>query len=254
MDPISRRVFLHGAALAAGSSLFLPQGLWAKLPPGVETKVDPDITGEERTLQPGIWALEVNFKPLRLIRVEYPDPRTGETRLHLVWYLCYRAVNRPFAPREAVAQTIQEVGDPEKPLALFVPEFTLVTEDNNDQKIYVDRVMPAAQAAIEKREKHKYKNSVEIVGPIPPITPVGSKTEEALYGVATWRSVDPATDRFKIFMTGFSNGYRLLPDAPDGKKVIQRRTLVQEFWRPGDEFDPLETEIRPVGPPQWIYR
>jgi hypothetical protein len=254
MDPISRRLFLHSAALAAGGSFLLPRATWAKLAPGVETKVDPDITGEERTLQPGIWALEVNFKPLRMIRVEYPDPQTGETKYRLIWYLCYRAVNRPLAHRESIAQTIQDVKDTEKPPSIFVPEFTLVTDDNNQQKVYVDRIMPSAQAAIEKREKHKYQNSVEIVGTIPPVTPAGSKTEEALYGVATWRAIDPTTDRFKIFMTGFSNGYRLLPDAPDGKKVILRRTLVQEFWRPGDEFELRETEIRPIGAPQWIYR
>ena len=40
-------------------------------------------------------------------------------------------------------------------------------------------------------------------------------------------------------------------EGPDGKELIQRKTLVQEFWRPGDEFDQNEQEIRVVETPKW---
>jgi len=230
-----------------------PQLNWAQLPPGVETQAVPYVTGDERQTQPHLWVMEVNYKPLRMIQVDLPNAKTGKTERRLVWYLCYRAINRPIERRDTNEVSII---DP-KPLldksSRFIPEFMLITDDNGQQKRYIDRVMPAAQAAIIKRERRDYKNSVEIVGPVPPVSPYDSKSPTELYGVATWRGIDPATDNFTLYMTGFSNGYRTVQD-PDGNTIVQRKTLMQEFWRPGDEFEEDETEIRPKGPPRWIYR
>ena len=134
-----------------------------------------------------------------------------------------------------------------------MPEFELVTNDNDGQHVYYDEVIPAAQAAINRREgrtgSNKYKNSVEIVGEIPELTDTDAKLEHSIYGVAMWRGVDPETDFFKIFMTGFSNGYIKVND-----DRIDRRTIVQEYSRPGDELKQNQGEIRPVGHPEWIYR
>ena len=54
-------------------------------------------------------------------------------------------------------------------------------------------------------------------------------------------------------MTGFSNGYEVTK-GPNGDEIVLRKTLVQEYWRPGDELLQDEREIRSVGEPQWIYR
>jgi hypothetical protein len=255
----SRREFLQ-AGLVAGAGLSAwngAEGQERKLAPGVETKLDPVVTGEERIAQPDLWVLEVNFKPLRMIAVDMPDGDTGKTVRKLIWYLCYRAVNRPIAIRAIDATTpVYDIpGNPPPKPPIFVPEFTLVTTDNNQQERFTDRVMPVAQAAIIKRERQKYLNSVEVVGPIPDPTPVGKKPEKSIYGVATWRGVNPESDRFRIFMTGFSNGYQVIPgkDAND-PEIVQRKTIVQEYWRPGDEFEQKEFEIRSEGPPKWIYR
>ena len=248
MSCLNRRQFLESTCLTAGACLtWGSASAWGAVAPGVETKAAPVITGEERNLQPDIWALEVNFKPLRLIRVDLPDARTGKTTPRMIWYIVYRVVNRP-ADGTSPAQSEEAAKRP-----IFVPEFTLVTEDEGAQKVYLDRVMPVAQAAINKRERHHYKNSVEIVGPIPPITPLKAKLDKSLDGMATWRGIDPATDHFKVYMTGFSNGYRTIA-GPNGEEVVQRKTLVQQFWRPGDRFEQHEAEIRIVGAPQWIYR
>ena len=42
-----------------------------------------------------IWVFEVRYKPLRMIRVNVTDPKTGEKSRELIWYLVYRAVLRP---------------------------------------------------------------------------------------------------------------------------------------------------------------
>lgn len=246
MPSVNRREFLESSLLAAGAVLIGSRSGQAAIAPGVEIKAASTITGEERIAQPDIWALEVNFKPVRMINVDVPNAKTGKATRHLIWYVAYRAIRRPVV--EAVNQNNTSFDN-----AMFVPELMLVTDDNGKQEIYYDRVIPVAQAAINKRERHTYKNSVEIVGKMPPVTPYGAKIEKSLDGVATWRGVDPTTDRFRVFMSGFSNGYRTVKDADD-KELVQRKTLVQEFWRPSDEFDQNEEEIRVVEQPKWIYR
>lgn len=230
--------------------------------PGPETRLAPSIVGEELASQSDFWELELFFKPLRMIYVDVPTGASAaERKKRLIWYLSYRAVNRP------VERPIGDLGgvpladkDPAERPPLFLPEFQLVTDDNNRQKSYIDRVIPRAQEVVNLRERRAnsrfvYKNSVEIIGNLPAEVPYDAKVkeEDCLFGVAMWRSVDPTTDKFKIYMTGFSSGYKEVK-VPDGKTIVQRKTIVQEFWRPSDQFDQDETEIRPVGPPVWIYR
>jgi hypothetical protein len=255
MAEYSRRDFLRTAAGAVGTGAIgvgasgVGTGTaWAgPFPAGVESTASALVSGDERSRQTDIWALEVHFKPVRMEYVDLPVPGgTGATQKTLVWYLCYRAVNRL-----TLGATVDETPAEQRPL--FVPELTLVTESDDSQKVYFDRVIPVAQRAILARERHPYKNSVEIVGPIPPQTPPGSKTEQSLDGLAIWRGVDPKTRRFKVFFSGFSNGYQVVA-APDGESLIQRKTLVQSFWRPADEFDQKESEIRIDGGAKWVYR
>lgn len=244
MSSVSRRQFLATSLTAAGAVCLLPRLGWTAPVPGVEITAAPTILGEERVAQPDIWALEMNFKPVRMIHVEMPD-RTGKVERQLIWYMVYRVIRRPVAEPNKNSLSFDN--------AMFVPEFLLVTEQSSGQKMYYDRVMPIAQAAINKRERREYKNTVEIVGPMPPETPYKAKTEKSLDGVAMWRGIDPTVTKFKVFMSGFSNGYRKTK-GPNGEDLIERKTIVQEFWRPGDEFDQNEEEIRVVEQPKWIYR
>lgn len=259
---LNRRDFMALAA-SAGICASLPiSRLCAEFVPGPETHLAPYIIGEELSSQSDFWELDLFFKPLRMIYVDLPGNSGSEgKKKQLVWYLCYRAVNRPVERPKVEAGTIPLADqDPVERPPLFIPEFQLVTDDNNQQKSYIDRVIPRAQADINRRERREnsrfiYKNSVEIIGNLPPTVPYDAKVKEenCLFGVATWRAVDPTTDKFKIYMTGFSSGYKE-EKTPDGKTIVRRKTVVQEFWRPSDEFEQDETEIRPVGPPAWIYR
>jgi hypothetical protein len=246
MQSFTRRRFLEASCLAAGSWMLTPRSLSAAVAPGVETVAAPLIAAEESTSQPDIWAMEVRFKPVRMVYAEMTDAKTGKSGKELVWYLAYRAVMRQ-SSRPPASSEGQEGPH------VFVPELTFVTEDQGKTQIYPDRILPQGQAAINKRERHKYKNSVEIVGPLPPVTPDNARAIKSLDGVATWTGIDPDTDFFAIYFTGFSNGYKIVP-GPDGKEGVLRRTLVQKFWRPSDRFDQSEDEIRLKGEPSWIYR
>jgi hypothetical protein len=245
MQNFSRRQFLENSLVAAGALLALPREGSAAILPGIETVMAPLITGEERNAQPDLWALEVNYKPMRMIQVELTDPKTGNTEKELVWYLAYRAVVRSTSGVPATSNA------EDRPI--FVPEFTLVVDSKKGPQVYHDRILPAAQTAINKRERYKYKNSVEIVGPLPKITPDRSKTLYSLDGVATWTGINPDLVFFTVFFSGFSNGYKVTA-GPDGEEIVTRRTLVQKFWRPGDRFEQNEEEIRFKDEPTWIYR
>lgn len=227
---------------------------------GFATKVRASATGEELSRQPGLWVCEVAFKPMRYIRVEVTDPKTGKKSRELVWYICYKAINRPLGQKKATETDPVNDYDvpPSKPL--FVPEFTLVTDDGGVQKTYHDVVLPEAQEAILKqREQRKangarYRNSVEVVSPIPDQTDAETAPGQTIWGMAMFRGVDPEADRFRVFMTGFSNGYKLTKVPGTDEPLVLRRTIRQEYWRPGDGIDQNEFEFRLKGDPVWEYR
>ncbi|MEX0704577.1 MAG: hypothetical protein WD069_20930 [Planctomycetales bacterium] len=220
---------------------------------GFVAVADGEATGQELTQQSELWVLEVRFKPMRLIWVESTDPQTGKKRQDMVWYLVYQAVARPQEGRVEDRDVLPvNVEDPPPGVPLFIPEFTLVTTDEDNQQVYHDAIFPEAMAAILRREKKPLKNSVEIVGPIPPVTPRGSAKEYTLDGVAIFRNVDRRTDFFRILMGGFSNAYRMVA-GPDGEPIVARKTVLQKYKRPGDEFIQSESEFKLDGDPVWIY-
>lgn len=226
----------------------------AELSRGFVAELAGNATGEELTAQPDLWALNVQFKPLRMMWIELPDPKTGEKKKELITYLIYRISSPPLVrPPVTIDNVPVNDDDPRPSPPQFAPELTLVTEDNGRQQVYHDQILPEAQAAIERRERMKLLNSVQIVGTIPEPAASDTAEGESRNGVAIWRGVDPTADFFKIFMTGFSNGFQTKPGA-DGKPIVWRRTIVQDFARPGDEFVQNETEVNHRNPPEWIYR
>ena len=225
----------------------------AQLTRGFEIVVPASPSGPELTNQPNLWVLETHLKPLRMIQVELTDPETGKKERQPVWYLVYKVVNRPLDRRDGGDRLPVNETDPEPGPPLFVPEFTLVADDSGEQAVYQDEILPEAHAAIEGRERMQLKNSVQIVAPIPEETALESRSEKGLYGVATWRGIDPAADFYTLYLSGFSNGYTQ-DEGPDGERRVLRKTIAVDFWRPGDEFSPNEREFRLRGEPRWIYR
>jgi len=165
----------------------------------------------------------------------------------------------PFFPR---TYTVRYVDKPVK----FIPEFMLVSHaqdvkmpDPNGAgqvKAYRDRVIPVAlvekdgdgikPGPIPRREdpRRQFLNTVQMTHWIEP--------GQTLWGVATWVDIDPKIDRFSIYVKGLTNAYRWV-DAKEnrdnstpllaGRRILVK-TLKLNFWRPGDEFDEHEGEIR----------
>jgi hypothetical protein len=217
-----------------------------------EVRIPAVATGEELAAQSDLWVMDVYFKPLRMIVVELTDPQTGVKKPEYVWYLAYRAINRPLPQITQENPAVNELDPPVLP-PKFIPEGTLVTNGSRAPQAYQDRVIPEALAVIRQRERMPLQSSVSAVQTVPPPAAPGAADERAITGVLMFTGVDPRADYYTIYLTGFSNGVRLIP-APGGGKDVQNKTIEMKYWRPGDEFELREPEIRLQGEPQWIYR
>jgi len=255
---------------------------YRKLAPGVMQSINPDRELNESysrhdvvellAVDPGfgwakdvrfghdIWVLDFQFKPVRMIWVDIPQA-DGYMRRTLIWYMVYSVTNpgRVMQPVENADNTYT-VKYVDRPIQ-FVPKFTLVSQDLRPKnKAYLDRVIPVAMGPITMREdpKRRFLNSAQICREIA----VG----ETLWGVATWRDVDPRIDRFSVFVQGLTNAYRwkdqpaqVKPGVPAvGSRQLLQKTLQLNFWRPGDAYYEDERLIR-FGIPgevdyRWVYR
>lgn len=227
----------------------------------------PDGTPPKELFLPGypnMWIMELEYKPIRLIRANVKDPVTGRTRPELIWYMVWRGVRRDYTKYfqnttkdELIAKLRnpevlpQNPADPREPL-MMAPHFTLVTTDEGDQKVYHDVMIPDVQRAIAQREGLNVKSSVQAIQVVPTLAD-NADEQVVVEGVALWRNVDPKTDYLSVFMSGFSNAYRV-GKGPGGEMMVERKTVVQKFWRPGDEFAQDEREFRVQGKPEWLYR
>ena len=240
-----RSGYLIFAGLALLLAVCCDQPLAADFKNGFTQSTGAEVTVAELIAHPELWVMDVQFKPLRMLR----------TRNGLIWYSVFRVVNRDLLRKPDNSNTVPQNATDSAPKQLFFPRFTLVTNDGDQPRTYVDVIAPEIQKEIARRERLQLSNPIELAGELPPLTMIDADNEEenARYGVVLWRDIDPETDRFSLFMTGFSNGYRLVK-GPDGETLVERKTVVQKFWRPGDEFDQNEREIRFDGDPQWIYR
>jgi len=204
-----------------------------------------------------IWCLEFQFKPVRMIYVDIPQPN-GKMRRELIWYMVYSVTNKGEVlhpvPDENGTFKVETVDKPVR----FIPEFLL--ESPEFHKVYADRVIPLAVGPIQQREdpNRKLLTTVEMCREIA----VG----ETVWGVVTWNNLDPRIDRFSIYIQGLTNAYRWKDEPgvykkgdPLGKgRRLSRKTLKLNFWRPGDEYAEHEREIR-LGIPgevdyEWVYR
>lgn len=266
------------AAAAAPGGQPTPAKAPRKLAPGVLHQVDPAVQVAESVarhdvigllaenadldwakavaFRRDIWHLEFRYKNMRMIQVDLPQP-DGRMQRKLIWYLVYTVTNpgkalRPVQQPDGTYQA-QQVDLP----VFFVPEFRLASHEFN--KVYPDRVIPAAIGPIRTREDPALPllSSVDMTRQI--------EVGETLWGVATWEDVDPLIDRFSIYVGGLTNAYRWIDDPAQytrenvlsGRRFL-RKWLKLNFWRPGDEYYEHEKEFR-VGIPgevdyEWVYR
>jgi hypothetical protein len=233
-----------------------------------------------------LWALEFQFKPVRMIHVDVPQPN-GTLQNKLIWYLVYSVTNRRVEEKTVEMESLDDAnaeslpkygwmhpvrsGDgryqfqfSNKPIRC-VPQFLLegresLEENTGFNKVYLDRVIPVAMRLIAEREdpNRYFFNSVDI-------SQGAIAVGKTAWGVATWEDVDSRIDRFSIYVKGLTNAYKWTDDAAnyqkgaplDSYRRLLVKTLKLNFWRPGDEFREHEGEIH-YGIPggidyEWVY-
>jgi hypothetical protein len=228
-----------------------------------------------------VWSLEFKCKPVRMIWVDLPQP-SGKMQRKLIWYMVYSVTNPgktmspvedlpvPYNDELATKHNVYEVKEESKPIR-FIPEFLLEGRDSLKDnvgfvKVYPDRVIPLAVGAIQMREdpKRRLLTTVEM-------SQTAEKSRQiapgqTLWGAATWEDIDPRIDRFSVYVLGLTNAYRWIDppgeykagDPPGKGRILLRKTLKLNFWRPSDEYFEHEEEIH-YGIPggvdyQWVYR
>lgn len=250
---------------------------------------EPSSTTRSRTLYEmakgapyvhDIWCLELAFKPLRMIEVDVPQPN-GRLQRKLIWYMVYRVRNtgagltgevKPDGSFVTAAKGIEPVR--------FIPEFTLVSNDRAGgqrvRKAYLDRVVPTALEPIRLRELPRGRLLHSAEAPLQELRIEAGRTQQGVWGVAMWEDVDPRIDFFSVYVRGLSNAVRWSDPAgaykkgqpPGAGRRYTFKTLQLNFWRPGDELDQNEREIRFGAAPQqgalydspegvayrWVYR
>jgi len=226
----------------------------------------PELITDSRTLygmaegvkfRRDVSCLEFSFKPLRMIRVNVPGPN-GTIESKVVWYLVYAVRNtgevmKPIEGDGGVFTTEMGKGGPLR----FVPSFVLESHDLTAdgqpiEKAYLDRIIPAAMTAIRARETRGQTllNSAEMAQQELP--PSDGRTDNRVWGVATWTDVDPRIDFFSVYVGGLTNAYQWADpagaykagDPPGTGREFARKALQLNFWRPGDEHLQDEREVR----------
>jgi len=210
-----------------------------------------------------VWYLEFTFKPVRMIWVDVPQA-TGNAQRKLIWYMIYRVKNTGGHLSPIKAKDGEYTTETFSQDVRFFPQFVIEAPDY--KKEYLDRLIPVAVEAIQQREdpNRKLLNSVEIsTQPIPTST---DRVDRSVWGVATWEDLDPRIDAFSVYVRGLTNAYRWRDkpggfkkgDPPGTGRVLTHKTLVLNFWRPGDEFVEDKRIIRFGAPGKvdytWVYR
>lgn len=259
-----------------------PAGAYRKLAPGVMRKVDaqaekrecyswhdvveilandPNLDwAKQVNFHREIWFLNFEFKPLRMIVVDVPQP-SGKMQRRVVKYMIYKVAH----PAKAItpirgADGTWEYKDAsyDKPIR-FIPEFSI--EAPEYKVTYPERVVPVALGPIRLREDPNRRLLTSDEMAASPLKP-----GDTAWGVAMWDDLDPRIDRFFVYVQGLTNAYRWRDEPGKYQKgdplgtgrILSRKTLKINFWRAGDEYYEHEREIR-LGAPgevdyEWIYR
>ncbi len=234
--------------------------------PGLEWQ--PQYSPESQTLRQmatgtvfrrDIWCLEFTFKPVRMMWVDVPQAG-GRMERKLIWYMIYHVRNtgEHLRPTKQDDET-HAIGAIDREMRFFP---TFVLESHEYQKPYLDRVIPTAIQAIQQKEdpNRTLLNTVDVGSQKIPVS--HGLIDRSVWGVATWEDVDPRVDTFSVSVAGLSNAYQWddppgafqAGDPPTTGRQLLQKTLVLNFWRPGDEYVEDKRQIRYGIPGQVDYR
>jgi hypothetical protein len=247
--------------------------------------VDPNFDfAKDVPFRHQVWMLEIKYKPVRMIYADIPGP-DGRMLRKQIWYIVYQVTNpgKVYQPVEKndelnkldVAGKLYKLETVDKPVR-FTPVFTLEThnllakEVPGFAKAAVEQYIPVVLPAIRAREdrNREFLTSQEMAQK-------EIRVGETVWGVATWQDIDPNNVWFSVYVEGLTNAYKWTDDAAKyaafrngtGKapfREISTKVLKLNFWRPGDEFNVGETQVRtgvpeiPGGPKlrpasEWVW-
>lgn len=192
-----------------------------------------------------IHCLEFAFKPVRMIQVDLPTSEGVQSKL--VWYMVYRVryLGNDFHPTtEPDAFDNKIHGVPQMVSSnwvRFMPTMTLQTKGKVSQRL-LDQVLPAALPAIEAKERVGQPLFDSLSIQTQKIQVSMEASDQAVWGVATWLDVDPRTDFFTVEVKGLTNAQQIIQKEQQVNYL--QKTLVLNFFRPGDVQNELDDIIR----------
>ena len=194
-----------------------------------------------------VHCLEFAFKPVRMMQVDVAT--SAGTEKKVVWYLLYRVTYRgnDYTPTVETDKFDNAVfGKPDVVSAKwvrFLPNFILQSKGlksglnpGKEQRL-LDQVIPSAIARIAQEER--------VTPPLyDSLAMQQQKLEvgQSLWGVATWTDVDPNMDFFTVEVKGLTNAQRI--ELQGDKLKYLHKTLVLNFFRPGDTVDLMADKIQ----------
>ena len=144
------------------------------------------------------------------------------------------------------------------------------------RKAYLDRIVATALEPIRRRELPEGELLHSADMPLQELRIEAGRAQRGAWGVAMWEDVDPQIDFFSVYVRGLTNAYQWTDPAgafqqgnpPGTGRKFTHKTLQLNFWRPGDELDQNEREIRYGAAPErgsfydspegvayrWVYR
>jgi hypothetical protein len=247
--------------------------------------VDPNFDfAKDVSFPHQVWMLDIKYKPVRMIWADIPGT-DGHMLRKQIWYIVYQVTNqgKAYQPVEKddelnkldVSGKLYKLETVDKPVR-FTPVFTLEThnmlvkEKPGFSKAKVEQYIPIVLPAIRDREDRNREllTSQEM-------SEHEIRVGETVWGVATWQDVDPNNVWFSVYIEGLTNAYKWNDDpakyaafkAGTSKtpfREISTKVLKLNFWRPGDEFEVKETQVRtgvpelPGGPKlrppfEWVW-
>lgn len=263
-----------GRRLAPGVLKVIPPALNARdtvsLPgpmPGVTaTQYTPKLRSSKDTLYGlsqrvvffrDVWEYEFAFTGLRQAKLNIPTVNgygSGHAQ-QTVWYMVYRVRNL------GNSLSFEEVKkDPDfayltKDLRRnatiaernFLPRLSLegwiyddIAKTYSPVK-YRDEIDPAAAAEIQAIEDPGVPLMDAVQLSTAALAPIPAKDNTGAWGVAIWSNVNPKIDFVSVFVSGFTNAYRINRNKDSIDTV--HKTLQLNFWRPGDVCDEPDDDI-----------
>lgn len=259
-----------GRTLAPGVLKVIPPSLDARdtvsLPgpmPGVDaTEYTPKLRSSKETLFGiaqrvvffrEVWGYEFAFTGLRQTTLNVPT--ADGVRSQNVWYMVYRVRNLgdslSFEEIKKDPNFAYLTKDLRRNASVeqrnFLPRFSLegwVFDDIARKYSYVtyrDEIDPAAAGEIQRLEDPKVPLLDAVEFSTATLRPIPEKDNTGVWGVAIWNNVNPKLDYVSVFVSGFTNAFRI---TRDGEKIeTAQKTLQLNFWRPGDAIKESQDDI-----------